>query len=48
MIFLSACVSKNINNNNEVLDFNKELTYDEFKALLEKYDKYKGFPSIGK
>ena len=32
----------------EVLDFNmdQDLTFDEFKVLLEEYNKKKGFPDI--
>ena len=48
MIFLTACASKNLNNNNNVLDFNMDLTFDEFKILLEEYDKNKGYPNIDK
>ena len=48
MIFLTACASKNLNNNNNVLDFNMDLTFDEFKILLEEYDKNKGYPAIDK
>ena len=48
MIFLTACASKNLNNNNKVLDFNMDLTFDEFKVLLEEYDKNKGYPDIDK
>ena len=48
MIFLTACASKNLNTNNNVLDFNMNLTFDEFKILLEKYDKNKGYPTIDK
>ena len=48
MIFLTACTSKNLNNNNNVLDFNTDLTFDEFKILLEEYDKNKGYPAIDK
>ena len=49
MIFLTACASKNLNNNNNnVLDFNMDFTFDEFKILLEEYDKNKGYPSIDK
>ena len=44
LIFLTACSSKNINNN--ILDFNMDLTYDEFKVLLEEYNKKKGYPDI--
>ena len=44
LIFLTACSSKNVNNN--ILDFNMDLTYDEFKVLLEEYNKKKGYPNI--
>ena len=44
LIFLTACSSKNINNN--ILDFNMDLTYDEFKVLLEEYNKKKEYPDI--
>ena len=44
LIFLTACSSKNINN--KILDFNMDLTYDEFKFLLEEYNKKKGYPDI--
>ena len=49
MIFLTACASKNLNNNNNnILDFTMDLTFDEFKILLEEYDKNKGYSSIDK
>ena len=49
MIFLTACASKNLNNNNNnALDFNMDFTFDEFKILLEEYDKNKGYPTIDK
>ena len=44
LIFLTACTSKNVNNN--ILDFNMDLTFDEFKILLEEYSKKKGYPDI--
>ena len=44
LIFLTACTSKNVNNN--ILDFNIDLTFDEFKVLLEEYNKKKGYPDI--
>ena len=44
LIFLTACSSKNVNNN--ILDFNMDLTYDEFKVLLEEYNKKKRYPDI--
>ena len=47
LIFLTACTSKNVNNN--ILDFSMDqnLTFDEFKVLLEEYNKKKGYPYIG-
>ena len=45
LIFLTACASKSVNNN--TLDFNiMDLTFDEFKVLLEEYNKKKGYPDI--
>ena len=44
LIFLTACTSKNVNNN--ILDFNMDLTFDEFKVLLEEYNKKRGYPDI--
>ena len=44
LIFLTACTSKNVNNN--ILDFNMDMTFDEFKILLEEYNKKKGYPDI--
>jgi len=46
MIFLTACTTKNLNNN--VVDFNLDLSFDEFKVLLIEYDKNKGFPKFNK
>ena len=44
LIFLTACTSKNVNN--DILDFNMDLTFDEFKVLLEEYNQKKGYPDI--
>ena len=46
LIFLTACTSKNASKN--ILDFNMDFTFDEFKILLEEYDKNKGYPTIDK
>ena len=46
LIFLTTCTSKNVNNN--ILDFNMDITFDEFKVLLEDYNKNKGYPIIDK
>ncbi len=44
LIFLTACTSKNVNN--DILDFNIDMSLDEFKVLLEEYNKKKGYPDI--
>ena len=44
LIFLTACTTQNASN--EILDFNMNMTLDEFKVLLEKYNKKKGYPNI--
>ena len=44
LIFLTACTTQNASN--EILDFNMNITLDEFKVLLEKYNKTKGYPDI--
>ena len=49
-IFLISCTSPNLNYNikNEILDFNKDLTFDEFNELLIKYVKTTSYPNIDK
>jgi len=47
IIFITSCTSNNFNDN-KVLDFNTVVTFDEFKILLENYNKNKGYPSIDK
>ena len=44
LIFLTACTTQN--SSNEILNFNMNITVDEFKVLLEKYNKKKGYPDI--
>ena len=34
------------NLNNEILDFEKDYTFIEYMAILEKYNDRKGFPNI--
>ena len=46
VIFLTACSSEKLNNN--VLNFDNDLTFDEFKILLEEYNKINGYPEIDK
>ena len=46
IIFLTACTSNDLNNN--ALDLNMNVAFEEFKHLLIEYDKDKGFPSLDK
>ena len=48
--FLISCSSTNLNNSldNEILGFNKNLTFNEFKNLLEEYNKISTYPDIDK
>jgi len=48
LLFLTACTTKNIENNlnNEIFDFNIDLNFEEFETLLDKYNKVKGYPDI--
>ena len=47
---LTSCSSTNLNNNldNEILGFNTNLTFNEFKNLLEEYNKSSTYPDIDK
>ena len=47
-LFLISCTSSNSNYNvkNEVLDFNKELSFDEFYELIIKYAEISANPNI--
>ena len=44
LIFLTTCTNQNLNNNEVNIDMN--VTFDEFKILLKEYDKKKGYPNI--
>ena len=46
--FLISCSSKNLNydTKNEILNFNKDLTFDEFNMLLIKYAEIAPYPNI--
>ena len=48
LFLLSACSSNNMSNdlNNEVLDFDRELTFEEFKVLADKYNNISKYPDI--
>ena len=44
LILLSSCTSyPEINNN---LNFDREMSFEEFKIMLEKYDRVSGYPDI--
>ena len=45
IFFLISC-TPNKSLNYESLNFNRELTFNEFETLLKKYNKLKGFPNI--
>ena len=47
-LFLVACSSNNLNNNvkKEFLDFDKDLTFDEYKLIIIDYGKKSKFPEI--
>ena len=47
-IFLISCTTpnSNYNVNNEFLDFDKNLTFDEFNTLLIKYTRTSSYPNI--
>jgi hypothetical protein len=45
LLFLTCCSSNDLNKN--IVNFDKNLTYDEFKELLVKYSKVSEYPDIG-
>ena len=49
-LFLISCSTPNSNYNvkNKTLDFNKDLTFNEFNILLIKYAEANTYPSIDK
>ena len=48
LFLLTACASNNMSSdlNNEVLNFNKELSLEEFRVLLDKYNNISKYPDI--
>ena len=48
LFFLAACSSNNISSdlNNKVLDFNRELSFEEFRVLLDNYSNISKYPDI--
>jgi len=48
MTFFLSC-NKNVNNNiNSTIDINDNLSFDQFKELIEKNSKVKDYPDINK
>ena len=49
-LFIISCSlpNSNINVNNQILDFDKDLTFDEFDRLLIKYVEISSYPNIDK
>jgi len=49
LFLLTACSSTNMNSdlNNKVLNFNKKLSFEEFKILVDKYSNISKYPDIG-
>ena len=48
LFLLTACSSNNMNSDlsNKVLDFNRELSFEEFRVLLDKYSNISKYPDI--
>ena len=50
LFFLTSCVSlnPNVNSSNTKLDFNENLSFDDFNKLLIEYVKTSPYPNIDK
>ena len=50
LIFLASCTlpNTNYNNDNVSINFNDDLTFDEFNKLLQKYSEKSTYPNIDK
>ena len=48
LFLLTACSSNNMSSdlNNQVLDFNKEHSFEEFRVLVDKYSNISKYPDI--
>ena len=49
LFLLAACSLSNTSNDlkNEILDFDRELSFEEFKVLVDKYNSISKYPDIG-
>ena len=49
LFLLTACSLSNKSNyiNNEILNFDRELSFEEFKILVDKYNSISKYPDIG-
>jgi len=49
LFFLAACSTNNTSNdlNNEIFDFDRDLSFEEFKVLVDKYNSISKYPDIG-
>ena len=49
-LFIVSCspLNKNVSSNNAILNFSKNLTFDEFKKMLIKYNNNSNYPDIDK
>jgi hypothetical protein len=46
IFFLASCSTNELSN--KALDFNKDLSFNEFKELLKKYNSITAYPNIDK
>ena len=48
LLFLTACSSNNtsIDLKNEIIDFDRDLNFEEFKVLVDKYNNISKYPDI--
>ena len=48
LFLFTACSLNNTSNdlNNEILDFDRELSFEEFKVLVDKYNNISKYPDI--
>ena len=48
LFFLAACSTNNTSNDldNEIFDFDRDLNFEEFKVLVDKYNNISKYPDI--